>query len=218
MTAFFNEFEPFAAQWLRNLVAAGHIAPGDVDDRSILDVRPDDLRGYDQVHLFAGIGVWSHALRCAGWPDSRPVWTASFPCQPFSTAGRRKGTEDHRHLWPVGFDLIRECRPPVILGEQVASPDGLGWWDAVQADLEGEGYACAAFDLCAPGVGAPHIRQRLYWMAYADDEGLEGRRQPGCEGAAERPARAGVLAGGLADDDREGRGLDDRRGPSSTRG
>ena len=163
MTAYYNEFDPFAAAWLRELIKAGHIAPGDVDDRSIKDVSADDLRGYTQCHFFAGIGVWSHALRSAGWSDERPVWTGSCPCQPFSAAGKGGGFDDARHLWPGFFRLIAECRPDVVLGEQVASKDGLAWLDLVYADLEGADYAVGAVDTCAAGFGAPHIRQRLYW-------------------------------------------------------
>ncbi|MEM7730885.1 MAG: DNA cytosine methyltransferase, partial [Pseudomonadota bacterium] len=140
--AYYNEIEPFAAEWLRNLIAAGHVAPGDVDERSIEDVQPDDLRGYTQCHFFAGVGVWSYALRQAGWDDYSPVWTGSCPCQPFSAAGKGGGVADERHLWPAFHHLIRECQPPVVFGEQVASKDGLGWLDLVQADLEGTGYAC----------------------------------------------------------------------------
>lgn len=79
---YYNEIDPFAAQWLRNLIAAGHLPAGDVDERSIVDVRPDDLKGYVQCHFFAGIGGWPLALRMAGWPDDREVWTGSCPCQP----------------------------------------------------------------------------------------------------------------------------------------
>lgn len=165
MTAYYNEIDPFAAQWLRNLIAAGHIAPGVVDERSIEDVTPDDLRGFTQCHFFAGVGVWSLALRRAGWPDDKPVWTGSCPCQPFSAAGKGNGFTDERHLWPAFFHLISECKPGVIFGEQVASKDGLGWLDLVQTDLETENYAVGAVDLCAAGFGAPHIRQRLFWVA-----------------------------------------------------
>jgi DNA (cytosine-5)-methyltransferase 1 len=168
MAAYYNEFDPYAAQWLRNLIAAGLIAAGDVDQRSILEVRPDDLKGYTQCHFFAGIGLWSEALHQAGWPDDESVWTGSCPCQPLSGAGQRKGHADERHLWPAFYGLIAECRPATVFGEQVASADGREWLAGVRADLEALGYACGAADLCAAGVGAPHIRQRLYWVADAD--------------------------------------------------
>jgi DNA (cytosine-5)-methyltransferase 1 len=165
--AYYNEIDAYAAAWLRNLIAAGHIAPGDVDTRSIVEVQPDDLRGYTQAHFFAGIGVWSHAARLAGVADDQPLWTGSCPCQPFSAAGKQRGTDDERHLWPEFHRLIRECRPPVVLGEQVASALGRDWLDAVRADLEAVGYAVGAADLGAASVGAPHIRQRLWWVADA---------------------------------------------------
>ena len=163
---YYNENDPKAAEWLRELILEGQIAWGDVDERSIEDVKPSELVGYAQCHFFAGIGGWSYALRLAGWPDDKPVWTGSCPCQPFSQAGKGKGTKDERHLWPAWFDLIRECRPAVIFGEQVASPAALAWWDVVSANLESTRYACAVADLCAAGVRAPHIRQRLYWVAH----------------------------------------------------
>ena len=84
--------------------------------------------------LFAGIGVWSHSLRLAGWPDDKPVWTGSCPCQPFSAAGKGDGFADERHLWPHFFHLISERRPQHVLGEQVASGDANTWFDLVQAD------------------------------------------------------------------------------------
>ena len=176
--AYYNEIDQFAAQWLRNLIAAGHIAPGDVDERSIVDVRPADLAGYTQCHFFAGIGIWSAALRGSGWPDSAEVWTGSCPCQPFSSAGKRGGTDDERHLWPAFQWLIQQCRPVVVFGEQVASKDGLGWLDTVSTDLEAMGYAIGAIPFPAAGIGAPHIRQRLYWagkrLANSDECGQPG--------------------------------------------
>ncbi|HBQ5250113.1 DNA cytosine methyltransferase [Klebsiella pneumoniae] len=166
--AYYNEIDPFAAQWLRNLIAAGHIAPGEVDERSIEDVTPDDLRGFTQCHFFAGIGVWSHSLRLAGWPDDRPVWTGSCPCQPFSAAGKGDGFADERHLWPHFFHLISECRPQHVFGEQVAAGNANVWFDLVQADLEGMGYAFGLVPFTSAGIGAPHIRERAYWVANAD--------------------------------------------------
>lgn len=175
MSAFYNENEPYAAEWLKNLSFQGHIAPGLVDDRSIVDLTPEDV-GEGQAHFFAGIGGWSYALRLAGWPDDVPVWTGSCPCQPFSQAGRGRGTKDERHLWPVWFKLIEKCRPPVVFGEQVGSPAGLKWLDAVYVDLEGAGYTVGAADLCAASVGAPHIRQRLYFVAFSREQRREGQR------------------------------------------
>ncbi len=173
--AYYNEIDPFAAAWLRKLIEAGHVADGEVDERDIRDVHPADLRGFAQVHMFAGIGGWSRALRLADWGDDRPVWTGSCPCQPFSQAGRGGGVADERHLWPHFHHLINECRPGRVYGEQVSSPDGLAWFDLVQADLEGSGYAAAALDICAASVGAPHIRQRLYWVGISDSDGWQPR-------------------------------------------
>ncbi|EMC3976820.1 TPA: DNA cytosine methyltransferase [Enterobacter asburiae] len=170
--AYYNEIDPFAAQWLRNLIASGHIAPGEVDERSIEDVTPDDLRGFTQCHFFAGIGVWSHSLRIAGWPDDKPVWTGSCPCQPFSAAGKGDGFADERHLWPHFFHLISERRPQHVFGEQVAAGNANAWFDLVQADLEGMEYAFGLVPFTSAGIGAPHIRERAYWVANSGGERL----------------------------------------------
>lgn len=201
--AYYNEIDPFAAQWLRNLIDAGHIAPGVVDTRSIEEVTADDLKGFTQCHFFAGIGVWSYALRRAGWPDDRPVWTGSCPCQPFSACGKRQGFDDPRHHWPAWFRLISQCRPNVVFGEQVASKDGLAWIDAVQIDLEKAAFAFAGFDLCAAGFGAPHIRQRLFWVADADSKFMEAPIECG-EGGRVELANGGSFIG-LADTNSDGR-------------
>ena len=164
---YYNEHDIKAAAWLRELIAQGLIPAGDVDTRSIVDVHPADLTHYTQCHFFAGISGWSYALQLAGVPATTRLWTGSCPCQPFSTAGKGLAQQDERHLWPVFFDLIRQCRPQHVFGEQVASAIGHGWLDGVSADLEAEGYACGATVLGAHSVKSPHQRQRLYWVAHS---------------------------------------------------
>lgn len=158
----FNEIDPVACATLRENFN------GVVYERSIKDLEPPDLAGHNRVHFFAGAGLWEYACYLAGWPATRPLWTASCPCQPFSVAGKGAGVDDPRHLWPDLFRLIRTCRPPCVVGEQVAGAAGYGWLDGVRADLEGEGYAVRAVDIPACAVDAPHQRQRLYWVAVAD--------------------------------------------------
>lgn len=182
MAAYYNENDPYAAQWLRNLVSEKLIADGVVDDRSIKEVRPEDLAGFTQCHFFAGIGGWSRALRLAGWTDDRPVWTGSCPCQPFSSAGKGAGFADERHLWPAWFHLIRECRPDVVFGEQVAAAVAHGWLDLAFDDLEAEDYATAATVLPACSVGAPHKRDRLWFVA--DTKGARSGRAIGASSEA----------------------------------
>jgi DNA (cytosine-5)-methyltransferase 1 len=195
VSAYYNEIDPYAAQWLRNLIAGGHIAAGDVDERSIVDVPASDIRGYTQCHFFAGIAGWSLALRLAGWPDDRPVWTGSCPCQPFSAAGKGQASGDERHLWPHWFELIRACRPPVIFGEQVEAAIGWGWLDLVHSDMDAEGYAVGAAVLPACSIGAPHIRQRLWFVADAMPTG----RSPWWAGAGDGQTARISGAGELAD-------------------
>lgn len=174
---YYNEHDPKTAAWLRELIKSGLIPNGDVDERSITEISPRDLSAYTQCHFFAGIGGWSLALQLAGWPSTRPVWTGSCPCQPFSSAGKGLAQADERHLWPVFFNLIRQCRPECVFGEQVASAISHGWLDGISADLEAENYTCGAAVLGAHSVSAPHIRQRLYWMAYADGGRLKQRNE-----------------------------------------
>ena len=257
--AYFNENNGYAAGWLRELMRAGVIADGEVDERDIRQVEAADLRGFTQCHFFAGIGVWSYALRRAGWRDDEPVWTGSCPCPPFSVAGRKKTCPnchgenlvshvgrtgffvccacshewhaDERHLWPEMWRLIRDGRPGCFFGEQVASSAGRTWLASVRASMEILGYAVGPADLCAAGAGAPHQRQRLYFVADAELSGRRGGRTGEASdesGAVERPARlreAGELVhpeiGGERPHNREsrpGRGQQVAAGRSSVPG
>jgi DNA (cytosine-5)-methyltransferase 1 len=187
---YYSEWDPYAAQWIRNLIDAGLIPPGHVDTRSITDVQPSDLAGYRQCHFFCGIAGWSLAARLAGWPDDRELWTGSAPCQPFSVAGKGKAQDDDRHLWPHFLRLIRARRPAVVMGEQVAAAVGKNWLDGVSADLEGIDYACRATVVPACAVDAPHRRDRLWFVAHSGSQGLaqregDGRVLPGVGGESE---------------------------------
>ncbi|MBW6496103.1 MAG: DNA cytosine methyltransferase [Burkholderiaceae bacterium] len=251
MAAYYNDSDPVACTWLRELIAAGHLPNGEVDQRSILEVAPSDLRGFTQCHFFAGIGGWPYALRLAGVGGDVPVWTGSPPCQPFSVAGRGKGQDDDRHLAPAFLRLVAACRPGLVFGEQVASAAVLGrtgrtprqaaggsadwaWFDALADELEAASYAVAAADLPAASIGAPHIRQRLFFGAVALDAGAGGlgdgfgaglQGRVGMPGRADqRAARQAGLAGGLADGDgrnagkgREQRGRQHRCEPTDGR-
>lgn len=177
---YYNEFDKAAAAWLRELIKQGLIPNGDVDERSIKDVTANDLRPYTQCHFFAGIGGWSYALQLAGWPEDKPCWTGSCPCQPYSSAGLGKGNDDERDLWPVFGKLIKECKPEFVFGEQVENAIRHGWLDRVYADLEVEGYTIGAVVLGAHSVNAPHQRQRLYWggmLSMVDSTGGRERRK-----------------------------------------
>jgi site-specific DNA-cytosine methylase len=174
MTAYYNEIDPYAADWLRNLIKEGLIAYGEVDTRSIVDVRSSDLVAFEQCHFFAGLGGWSGALRLAGVSDVEPLWTGSCPCQPFSLAGKQKGFDDERHLWPIWRELIRERRPAKVFGEQVASASA--WLGLVRGDLEAMGYAVGAIPVEAASAGADHLRDR-YWFV-ADGQSFDRRRGP----------------------------------------
>jgi len=102
------------------------------------------------------------------------ILTGGFPCQPYSLAGKRKGKEDERHLWPEMLRVIRECAPRYVVGENVRGL--VGWngglvFEEVCSDLEAQGYSVQPFLLPACGVGAPHRRDRIWFVAYAHDKG-----------------------------------------------
>jgi DNA (cytosine-5)-methyltransferase 1 len=175
----YNDSDPFAAEWLRSLVANNCIPEGVVDGRPFQELDVAELVRYRQCHFFCGIAGWPEALRLAGLNDVAGIWTQSLPCQPLSSAGQQRGEKDERHLWPEFYSLVGKCRPAVLFGEQSGSKDGREWIDGVSLDLEELGYIVGSSDLCAAGIGAPHIRQRIYWGAIrlADSEHDAGRTE-----------------------------------------
>lgn len=236
---YYNDHDPEVCEWLRELMKADLIPAGEVDERSILDVEPSDLSGFVSCHFFAGIGGWPQALRLAGWPDHRPVWTGSPPCQPFSVAGQRRGQDDIRHLAPHFLKLVRSCRPDMLFGEQVASPEVFGkvagsprkrvagppawaWLDALCDGLEAAHYATGAVDFPSASVGAPHIRQRCFFgavrMVDSIGPGLEG--QPGDGHRSGRPlaprsTSEASATGGMGHDNRNLPGWGSAEAPRS---
>ncbi len=198
MSAYYNENDEEKAAWLRELIRQNVVAPGEVDERSIQQVDAADLAGFSQCHFFAGIGVWSYSLRLAGWPDNRPVWTGSCPCPSFSAAGKGEGFDDPRHLWPAWYRLIPESNPPTIFGEQADDAIGYGWLDLVQTDLERANYAVGKAVLGACSVGAPHIRQRLYFLAesmHSERRAVDVGGEDGRNGAHDRRKETHGLTG-----------------------
>ena len=153
------------------------------------------IGGFDLAAEWAG---WENVFHCEinpfgqqilkyYWPDAESftditqsdfskyahsvdVISGGFPCQPFSTAGERRGTNDTRHLWPAMLDVIRSVKPRYVVGENVY---GLVNWsnglvfDQVCFDLETEGYQVQPFLLPAAGVNAPHKRNRIWFVAHA---------------------------------------------------
>ena len=124
------------------------------------------------------------------WRGRIDILTGGFPCQPYSTAGKRKGKADERHLWPEMLRAIREIRPRWIVGENVR---GLVSWsgglvfEEVQAGLEAEGYEVQPFILPAASIGAPHKRERVWFVAYAPGFQWSPAREKGQQRTGWRP-------------------------------
>lgn len=134
------------------------------------------------------------------------IITGGFPCQPYSTAGKRKGKEDDRHLWPQMLRAIREVSPRWVVGENVR---GLTNWngglvfDEVQADLEAEGYEVLPFLLPACAVNAPHRRDRIWFVAHAAGDVHPGGLDPGGNSTAAKGSEGENQQQGLGNENRE---------------
>lgn len=138
--------------------------------RNILSVEIDDWCNQVTLHHFPKCKQYKNIYDFNGteWAGKVDVLTGGFPCQPFSAAGKRKGTADDRHLWPEMLRVIGEIKPRWIIGENVLGfanwSDGMVF-DQVHSDLENQGYEVQSFVLPACSVGAPHRRDRVWIVA-----------------------------------------------------
>ena len=138
--------------------------------RTILKYHFPDAKQYEDIRT-ADFTIWK---------DRIDILTGGFPCQPFSLAGKRRGTEDDRYLWPAMLDVIRTVRPRWVVGENVYGivnwSEGLVF-ERVCADLEAAGYEVQPYIIPACGVGAPHRRDRCWFVAHRTDAGSETVRE-----------------------------------------
>lgn len=125
--------------------------------QQVLKKNFPEAKGYGDIKEFNG----------TEYRGTTDIITGGFPCQPFSVAGKRKGKEDNRYLWPQMLRVIKEVRPSFIVGENVTGIIGMALED-VLASLEAEGYYTETFIIPACGVGAPHRRDRVWIVAYSD--------------------------------------------------
>lgn len=164
------------------------------------DKTLDQAPVWDNVKTFDG-RPWRGLVDCV---------VGGYPCQPFSVAGKRRGTEDPRHLWPHVARIVGEVRPPLCFFENVPNHLNLGF-GSVCEDLWGMGYRVEAGIFSAAEVGAPHLRKRLFIMAHRDGTGLEvergGRIPDGDAACRNNPdGRGGEALADAGEPGREGRG------------
>jgi DNA (cytosine-5)-methyltransferase 1 len=129
--------------------------------------------------------VTSKSIRRAGITQPPTLLSGGFPCQPFSTAGQRRGAEDDRYLWPEMFRLVQQLRPAWVVGENVAGIISMAL-DDVCSDLESAGYSYRAFVIPAAATGAPHLRQRVFVVANTGGVRLKARSERERRGAEEK--------------------------------
>ena len=188
--------------------------------------------GLSKPVLFCDIEPWSRKVLAKHWPhvpiatdvkelasDPRrlvpecDILTAGYPCQPFSAAGKQRGEEDDRHIWPEIFTIIRSKRPRWIVCENVYGHVSLGL-DEVLSDLEGQDYTCQAFIVPACAVDAPHRRDRVWIVANTDDTGQPagaGRGQDNRNEEGHDSGRVCKNVGHSQNDRRDGRATQARR-------
>lgn len=148
--------------------------------RRVLRKHWPEVPQFEDVRKLRGEDVGAIDVICGG-----------YPCQPFSTAGKRRGQKDDRHLWPEFSRLVAELRPSWVIGENVAGHISMGL-DDVLSDLEGQGYACRPFVIPACALGAHHRRDRTWVIAHSNNVLHEGELDVG--------ANCGAASGGQGED------------------
>ena len=163
---------------------------------------------------FPGVPIFGDIQTFDGTPfKGVDLITGGFPCQPFSAAGKQRGKEDDRHIWPEIFTIIRSKRPRWIVCENVYGHVSLGL-DEVLSDLEGQDYTCQAFIVPACAVDAPHRRDRVWIVANTDDTGQPagaGRGQDNRNEEGHDSGRVCKNVGHSQNDRRDGRATQARR-------
>ena len=138
---------------------------------------------WPHVPIFSDIKELNYETLKSNGINNIDIITGGYPCQPFSVAGRKKGEDDPRHLWPEYFRLVKELQPTWVIGENVSGHVKQGL-DTVLEDLESEGYSTRTFSISASGIGANHKRERVWILAHSGRplwEGTEFREEDGNE-------------------------------------
>jgi DNA (cytosine-5)-methyltransferase 1 len=163
---YYNEHNAYRAAVLRERMGEGLLPEGIVDERDIETIPDKDFAGYTQIHLFAGIGGFPLGLRRSGFPEDVRIVTGGFPCQDISNAGKRAGITGSRSgLWREMVRCIRVVRPRLVFVENVAALLCRGMGE-VLGDLAAIGYDAQGDCISAADVGAPHLRRRIWIVAY----------------------------------------------------
>ncbi len=123
-------------------------------------------KNFPGVPVYGDVKELNHDKLKADGINQIDIITGGYPCQPFSVAGRKKGEQDPRHVWPEMFRLIKELRPTWVIGENVGGHIKLGL-DTVLENLESEGYSARTFSISASSVGANHKRERVWIVGYS---------------------------------------------------
>ena len=189
---FYNDNALYPCRVLDRHITEGTLPEGDIYYGDIEKIGRSILSHYHSHHLFAGIGGIPFGLRMGGWQDEWPILTAGFPCQPVSYAGKKLAQADPRWLWPEVVRVLCMVRPPVVLLENTPGILSRGMGDVLR-DLAACGYDAKWRVLAAADVGAPHLRERVWIVAYPNSVRHEAKRQIR-EWVAETVGGSGTMA------------------------